>query len=157
VIHPLLTVGPDGSNRQWSHLQNHNEDVREYKGIRLQVADRLATLQSSIQSEDRLISIAAHAVEFGDHKDAIEFIEVAAKNEDQPVDEVQRDVLIGSDHSQYLVAPRVAIKLSATKRRAVMDHCHQQRRQLSDIVSESITSLADNLVENSAETESDAG
>ena len=155
VIHPLLTVGPDGSAQQWAHLQNHNTDIRQYKGLRLQVADRLATLQSSVQSDERLIAIATYAVEFSEPEDAIEFIEKAVENTDQRLDMVQREILVGNDHNQYLIAPRVAIKLSPEKRRAVMDHCHEQRRQLSDIVSEKITSLAEDVCETEGATDED--
>jgi len=37
----------------------------------------------------------------------------------------------------------------------VMDHCHQQRRQLSDIVSETITSLAEDVCETEGATDED--
>ena len=152
VIHPLLTIGPDGSFKQWSHLQSHNKDVRQYSGLTLQVADRLASQQSSISSENRLIGIAAYAVEFSEPEDAIEFIELAVEDDDQRLDMVQREVLVGSNHSQYLIAPRVAVKLPAEKKQAVMEHCHQQRRPLSDIVSEAVTSLADELTEDDADS-----
>lgn len=155
VIHPLLTVGPEGSAQQWAHLQNHNKDVRQYSGLTLQVADRLATQQSSVSSEDRIIAIAAYAVEFDEPEDAIEFIELAVEDDSQRLDMVQREVVIGSDHSQYLTAPRVAVKLPAEKRQAVMEHCHQQRRPLSDIVSETIKSLADELCETEDTTDED--
>lgn len=150
VLHPLLTIGPDGSEQQWTHLQNYNKDVRQYSGLTLQVADRLASQESSISSENRLIGIAAYAVEFSDPEDAIEFIELAVEDDDQRLDMVQREVLVGSNHSQYLIAPRVAVKLPAEKKQTVMEHCHQQRRPLSDIVSEAITSLADELTEDDA-------
>jgi len=106
-----------------------------------------------VQSDERLIAIAAYAVEFSESEAAIEFIEMAVENADQRLDMVQREVLVGSDHNQYLIAPRVAVKLSPEKKRAVMDHCHQQRRPLSAIVSEAITSLADELTEDDATSE----
>ena len=147
VIHPLLIVGPEGSDKQWAHLKSYNDDVRKHKGLRLKIADRLAKRQSSEISNDRIIAIAANAVEFDEPQNAIEFIEKAVADE-RRLDIIQREVFAGSDHDQYLISPRVAIKLSDEKRRAVMEHCHQHRRQLSDIVSEAITSLADDLVEN---------
>ena len=155
VIHPLLMIGPDGTAQQWAQLKNYNQDVRQYKGLRLKVANRLAELQSTVQSDERIIAIAAYAVEFSEPETAVEFIELAIENDGQRLDMVQRDVLIGRDHNQYLIVPRVAIKLSAEERRSVMDHCHQQRRQLSDIVSEAIISLTDDLVENESQSDPD--
>lgn len=147
VIHPLLTTGPDGSAQQWAQLQNYNEDVRQYSGLTLQVADRLATQQSAVCSDDRLIGIAAHAVEFSDSEDAIEFIELAVEEDEKRLERVQREVLVGSDHSEYLIAPQTAVKLSSEKKQAVIEDCHQKRRSISDIVTEAITSLADELTE----------
>ena len=155
VIHPLLTIGPDGTSKQWAQLKAYNEDVRQYSGLRLRVADRLATVQSSIGSDERVIAIAASAVEFPDPEDAIEFINLAAEDDDQRLDMIRREVLVGNDHSQYLTAPRVAVKLPAEKKQAVMEHCHQQRRPLSDIVSETIKSLADELCETEDTTDED--
>jgi len=146
VIHPLLTVGPDGSDTEWSHLQGYNEDVRQYRGLRLQVADRLATLQSSVSSDERLIAIAATAVEFTEPEDAIEFIELAVDDEEQRLDMIRREVLIGSDHNQYLIVPRVAVNLTTEQRQALMDYCHQHRQPLSDIVVEKISELAEEVV-----------
>lgn len=147
AIHPLLTTGPDGSAQQWAQLQNYNEDVRQYSGLTLQVADRLATQQSAVCSDDRLIGIAAHAVEFSDSEDAIEFIELAVEEDEKRLERVQREVLVGSDHSEYLVVPQTAVKLSSEKKQAVIEDCHQKRRSISDIVTEAITSLADELTE----------
>ena len=149
VIHPLLIVGPDGSDKQWAHLMSYNDDVRQYKGLSLEVADRLAKRQSSEISDERIIAIAANAVEFDEKENAVEFIDKAVEDE-RRLDMVWREVYAGTDHDQYLISPRVAVKLSDEKRRAVMEHCRQQRRPLSDIVSEAITSLADDLTENKA-------
>lgn len=143
IIHPLLTVGPDGSSAEWAQLQSYNEDVRQYSGLRLRVADRLATLQSSVTSDDRLIAIAAKAVEFTEPEDAIEFIELAVDDSEQRLDMIRREVLVGSDHSQHIIVPRVAVKLTTEQKQALMDYCHQQRCPLSDIVAEEITTLAE--------------
>jgi ParB/RepB/Spo0J family partition protein len=152
VIHPLLIVGPDGSTGTWSRLKSYNADVKQYSGLTLKVADQLATHQSLV-GEERIIGIAAYAVEFSASEDAIEFVEKAVTNDSQRLDMIQREVFAGSDHHQYIIVPRVAVKLPDAKRRAVMDHCHQQRRQLSDIVSETITSLAEDLTEPESDEE----
>ncbi len=147
VIHPLLTTGPDGSAQQWARLQNYNEDVRQYSGLTLRVADRLATQQSAVCSDDRIIGIAAYAVEFNESEDAVEFIEMAVEEDEKRLDQIQCEVLTGGDHSEYLIAPRTAVKLSSEKRRAVIKDCHRQCRSVSDVVAETITSLADELTE----------
>ena len=151
IIHPLLTAGPEGSAQQWAQLQNYNEDVHQFGGLRLRVADRLATLQSSVASEERLIEIAAYAVEFTEPEDAIEFIELAVDNEDQRLDMIQRDVLVGSDHNKYMIVPRVAVKLSNEQKQALMEYCHQQRLSLSEIVTEEIIAIAKDLTGETSE------
>ena len=150
VIHPLLSVGPAGTTQQWARLQEYNNDVRQYSGLRLQVADRLATVQSSV-SEDRLIAIAAIAVEFPDPDVAIEFIEAAAEDESNRLDMIRRRVLVGSDHNRYLIVPRVAVELPSTQKQALMEYCHEQRRSLSAIITEEITALASEVVESDTE------
>ena len=145
VIHPLLTNGPEGTSKQWAVLKNYNEDVRQYNGLWWEVADILATRQSEVPSKDRLISIAANAVEFSNPDDAKEFIKEAVVDETRPLDMIRREVRSGSDHNQYLIVPRVAVKLSADEKQAMMDHCHQNRIALSEIVTEEIESLANEI------------
>lgn len=155
VVHPLLTVGPDGSAQQWAHLKNHNEDVRKYNGLTLRVADRLAAQQSAVSSEERVIAIAAYAIEFSESEDAIEFIDLAVEDDDQRLDVIRREVVIGSDHNQYYTVPRVSVRLSTDERRALMEHFHEERRRPEELVEDVITSLADDLTEDGSDTDSD--
>ena len=152
-VHILLSDGPDGSEQQWATLKNFNEDVRQYGELQWQVADRLARNQSGL-SETRIIEIAATAVEFQTVEQGIEFVDLAVANPEMRVDVLHRKVLFGKDYEQYLVIPRVSVKLSTAEKRAIMDHCHEERKPLSEIVSESITSLADEVTED--DTDSDA-
>ena len=151
VIHPLLSNGPDGTDKQWTVLKNYNPDVRQYSGLWWEVANVLATRQSEV-SQDRLIAIAAHAVAFDDHTDAKEFIKTAVADDQRPLDMIRREVLTGNNHDQYLIIPRVAVRLSPEEKQAMMDHCHQNRISLSDIVTEAITSLADGVTEDDTES-----
>jgi len=144
-IHPLLTNGPEGTSKQWDVLKNYNEDVRQYNGLWWQVADVLATRQSEVSSKDRLIAIAANAVEFSNPDDAKEFIKKAAADDNRPLDMIRREVRTGSNHDQYLIVPRVPVKLSAEKKQAIMDHCHQNRISLSEVVTKEIESLANEI------------
>ena len=65
-------------------------------------------------------------------------------------------MLFGKNYDQYLVIPRVSVKLSTDEKRAIMDHCHEQRQSLSKIVSEGIATLAEDLTDsNSDDTEPD--
>jgi hypothetical protein len=59
---------------------------------------------------------------------------------------VRREVLVGSDHSQYMIVPRMAVELTNEQKQALMDHCHQQQHSLSDIVSEEIVEAAEHAV-----------
>jgi len=152
-IHVLLSDGPEGDEQQWSALKNFNSNVRQYGDLQWQVADRLARNQSDL-SEQRIIEIAATAVEFRTVEQGIEFVDLAVTNPEMRVDVLHRKVLFGKDYEQYLVVPRVSVKLSTKEKRAIMDHCHEERKPLSEIVSESITSLADEVTED--DTDSDA-
>jgi len=151
-VHVLLSDGPEGDEQQWSALQNHNPDVRQYGELQWKVADRLARNQSGI-SEQRVLEIAATAVEFQTVEQGIQFVDLAVANPETRVDLLQRKVLFGKDYEQYLVVPRVSVKLSTAEKRAIMDHCHEQRKPLSEIVSESITSLADEVTEDDPESD----
>lgn len=143
-IHVLLADGPDGSDQQWAALQNHNEDVRQYGNLQWRVADRLARNRSGV-SESRIIDIAATAVEFDTVGQAIEFVDTAVTNLETRVEVIRRKVLLGDDYERYLVIPRVPVELSMEEKRAVVEHCQQQRQSLSDIVTEGISSLAERL------------
>ena len=79
---------------------------------------------------------------------------MAVTNPEMRVGVLQQKVLLGKDYEQYLVVPRVSLKLSTAEKRAIMDYCREHRKPLCEIVSESFTSLADEITEN--DTESDA-
>ena len=149
-VHVLLSDGPEGTEQQWSALKNFNADVRQYGDLQWQVADRLARNQSGL-SEQRVIEIAATAVEFQTAEQGIEFVDLAVTNPEMRVDVLHRKVLFGKDYEQYLVIPRVSVKLSTAEKRAIMDHCHEQRKPLSEIISENITSLADELTDSNGD------
>jgi len=149
-VHILLTDGPDGSEQQWASLKNFNEDVRQYSDLQWRVADQIARNQSSL-SETRVIEIAATAVEFETVEQATEFVTLAVENPEMRIEQVRRQVLLGQDYEQYLVAPRVPIKMSPEEKQAIMNHCRQQRRPLADIITETITTLAADLTDESDE------
>ena len=154
-VHILLSEGPEGSDKEWAALKNVNEDVRQYGGLQWQVADRLARNQSAV-SKSRVIEIAATAVEFETVEQGIEFVDLAVANPEMRVDVLQRKVLLGDEYDRYLVVPRAPVALSKAKKQAVIDHCHQQRRSLSDIVTERIKSLAEELTTDDAEVSGSA-
>jgi len=151
-VHVLLSDGPEGNQQAWNALKNVNEDVRQYGDLQWRVADRLARNQSDL-SEQRVIEIAATAVEFQAAEHAIEFVDLAVANPEMRIDVLHRKVLFGKDYEQYLVVPRIPVQLSTAEKRAIMDYCHEQRKPLSKIVSESITSLADEVIETENTTE----
>lgn len=146
VVHILLWEGPEGNDKQWATLKNFNPDVRQYGDLQWQVADRLARNQSGL-SKNRVIDIAATAVEFNTVEQGIDFVDLAVANPETRVDVLRRKVLLGEDYDQYLVIPRTSVKLPTEEKQAIMDHCHDQRQPLSKLVSEYITTLADELTE----------
>lgn len=151
-IHPLLKDGPDGDTQSWSVLQNYNPDVRQFSDLWWTVAGELGRKQASM-SRARVIQTAATAVEFVTADNAMEFVELAAADSEMSIDELRNEVLVGSHHNQYLLVPRVAVELSKADKQAVMEYCHQHRRSLSDIVTETFRSLASELTERECEEE----
>jgi ParB/RepB/Spo0J family partition protein len=152
VIHRLLKIGPEATNKQWEYLRSFNEDVRQYSGLTLDTADVLADHQSSV-TEEQLIGIASYAVEFGNSNDTIGFIEKAVEDDDVRLDMIQREIYAGSDHNQFIIVPRVKVKLPEDQRRALMDYCLQHKQQPSDIVADNIKSLASEITEDDTETD----
>ena len=145
-IHPLLVNGSAGTSQQWTALKHHNSEVRRYDGLSWTVAGYLARRQAAI-SQDRVIGIAAMAVEFEHSDDAMEFIDRAVEAADMPLATVRKEVLFGQQHPRYLEVPRVAVALDREEKQAVMEHCHQHRRSLTDVVAKAIHSLATDVTE----------
>ncbi len=147
-VHPLLVDGPDGTSQQWTALKHHNSEVRRYDGLSWTVAGYLARRQSSL-STDRVVGIGAMAVEFEHSDDAMEFVDRAVEAPDTRLATVRKEVLFGQQHPRYLEVPRVAVALDREEKQAVMEYCHQHRRSLSDVVTETIRSLAADVSEES--------
>ncbi|NHN64380.1 ParB N-terminal domain-containing protein [Haloarcula sp. JP-Z28] len=140
-IHPLLIDGPEGHDRDWAALRNYNDQVRRYDGLPWTVAEYLARRQSGLD-QDRIIGIAALAVEFTQSEDAIEFIDRASDHSSKPLDIVRKEVLLGQQHPRMLEVPRVVVSLDRAKKQAIMEYCRKNRRSLTDIVTETFESLA---------------
>lgn len=145
-IQPLLRGDNAGSEQAWAALQNHNPDVRQYSGLSWEVAARLARQQDSV-CKQRVIAIAATAVEF-EMAVAEEFVAEAAARPGIPLATIRQEVLYGQQHDRYLEVPRVAVRLDHDEKQAIMEHCHQTRQSLSEIVTERIEALAQDVVEN---------
>ena len=143
-IHPLLKNGPEGGTQEWAMLRNYNDDVRQFRGLWWTVAAQLARGQSGV-TRSRIVAIAAQAVEFELADDAMEFVELALDNPSTDLDTLRRQVLLGSHHSQYLLVPRVPVRLKKDKKQAVLEYCRQNRTSLSDVVAKKIESLADEV------------
>jgi len=148
-IHPLLKNGPEGGTQEWAMLRNYNDDVRQFSGLWWTVAAQLAQGQSAV-TRSRIVAIAAQAVEFELADDAMEFVELALENPQIDLDTLRRQVLLGSHHSQYLLVPRVPVRLQTDKKQAVLDYCHQHRISLSEVVTKRIESLADDITDDCA-------
>jgi hypothetical protein len=77
----------------------------------------------------------------------MEFIDRAVEAADMPLATVRKEVLFGQQHPRYLEVPRVAVALDREEKQAVMEHCHQHRRSLTDVVAKAIHSLATDVTE----------
>ena len=146
AIHPLLTDGPVGNSQEWTALQHYNSEVRRYDGLCWTVASHLARRQSSME-DDRVVGVAAMTVEFERSDDAMEFVERAAEHPEKPLETVRQEVLFGQQHGRYLEVPRVAVQLDREEKRAMMEYCHRNRRSLTDIVTDTVRSLATDVAE----------
>lgn len=145
-IHPLLIDGPDGSDQAWTALRNYNEHVRRYDGLGWTVAHQIARRQSSLR-RDRVIGIAAKAVEFDRGDDATEFIESATEQPGKPLDVVRREVRLGQQHPRYIEVPRTVVRMDRDEKQALMAYCREQRQSLTEIVTETLESLATDVAE----------
>ncbi len=141
-VHPLLNNGPEGTPQQWAALRNHNQNVRYYGDLWWSVAARLGRKQDRI-CDERILGIAATAVEFDTSDDAMEFVDKSVSQPGKAIGEIKRRVLLGRRYDQYLEVPRVAIRLTSEEKQAVMDYCYETNQSLSDIVEQEIGSLVD--------------
>lgn len=141
AVHLLLIDGPDGAEQDWAALRNYNPDVRRYDGLPWTVAAYLGRRQSTV-STDRIIGIAALAVQCTTSEEAIEFIKEASESPDKPLDLVQKEVQWGQKHSRMLEVPRTVVSLDCDQKRAIMEYCRKNRHSLRDVVGELLTSFA---------------
>lgn len=141
-VHLLLNDGPTGTEQEWMALRNHNPDVRRYDGLPWTVAAQLARQQSKLD-RDRIVGIAVTAVTFDHSDDAEEFIELAADEQDQPLETVRKQVVFGQTHRRYLQVPQVAVRMREEKKEAVMDYCRARRKPLSAVVKEAVEQMAE--------------
>lgn len=148
-IHPLLKDGPEGSQRDWATLRNFNDDVRQYSGLWWTVAAQIARGQSLVP-RSRIVEIAAQVVEFELADDAMEFVELALEEPRTDLSKIRRQVLLGSHHNQYLLVPRVPVRLQEDQREAILEYCHRNRISLSEVVTKKIKRLADDLAKDSS-------
>lgn len=140
-VHLLLSDERAGSEQEWAALKNHNPAVRQYGGLWWDVAAQLAREMSSLD-RSRVVGIAANAVAFETQADASEFVSDAAARPETPLETIRKEVLYGQEHDRYLEVPRVAVKMNREQKQAIMKHCRENRRSLTDIVTERIISLA---------------
>ena len=143
-IHSLLVDGPVGDAQSWQALQNHNPDVRQYRGLPWGVAAQLARNQSDLP-RGRVLGIAAWAVEFETKSDAQEFVVTATEDPQKPLETIRKEVLFGQQHTRYLEVPRSQVRLTREEKRAVMEHCAETKQSLTDLVRAEIKALVDEL------------
>lgn len=109
-----------------------------------EVAAQLSRKQSQIP-RDRILGIAAFAVEFETKSGAQEFVATASDNPQRPLETIRKEVLFGQQHSQYLELPRTHVRLTRNEKQAVMDYCAETKQSLTDLVSAEIKSLVDEI------------
>jgi ParB/RepB/Spo0J family partition protein len=145
-VHLLLNDGPAGTEQEWMALKNHDPDVRRYDGLPWTVAARLARRQTELD-RDRIVGIAVTAVTFDHSDEAEEFIELAADEQDRPLETVQKQVVFGQTYRRYLRVPQVVVPMREDKKEAVMDYCRLRRKPLSDVVKDTIEQIAEEKVD----------
>lgn len=140
-IHPLLHNGPDGSNQDWAALENYNSEIRRYDGLRWQTAARLARNTDGL-SRNRVVGIAANAVRFREPERAKEFIDEAAANPAEPLEQTRKRIDFGQACDKYLKIPRTSVRMGEEDKEAVMEYCSERRKPLSEIVEETVKEIA---------------
>jgi len=138
-IHPLLSGGPTGTDQDWAALKNHNPDVRQYSGLRWDVAQEIT--RNEAVSADRQIGIAAIAVTFRDADRAIEFVKLALENPETRLEVVRKQVEFGAAHPQYLELPE-AVRISDAEKQAIMDYCRRTQQSLSELIEQWVKEIA---------------
>lgn len=147
VIHPLFNAGPEGTESQWCALKNHNDAVRRYGPLSWRAVGRLGRrAREHDLAERRIIAIAANAVRY-DTDTAIEFIEAAATEPELSIEAVKQRIQHAGRHEAYFRVPSVTVELSDREQQALMQHCADQRRQLSSVVESLIQSKAAELID----------
>lgn len=144
-VHLLLNDGPAGTEQEWMALKNHNPDVRQYDGLPWTVAARLAERQSELDRH-RVVGIAVIAVTFDHSDEAKKFIELAADEQDRPLETIRKQIVFGQTHRRYLRVPQVAVPMREDKKEAVMDYCRVRRKPLSEVVKETVERIAEEKV-----------
>lgn len=147
VVHPLLYDGPEGTETDWKALQNHNPDIRQYKGLPWVVAGKLGQLTRTNEiPTNRIIATAANAVVY-DQSDALSFVEFAIENPEIPIQTVHKRIQQMHRYGAHLQLPRVTMDIDSEKKEAIMDYCRTERQPLSSVVEDQIRQLAVELVE----------
>jgi ParB/RepB/Spo0J family partition protein len=145
VVHPLLKNGPAGTEQQWLGLKNYNEDVRRYDGFSWRVGARLGNCADQLP-EERVLSIAATAVEYSSTSQALRFVTKSAKNPETPLETVRRQIRWEGKHPKYLEVPRLAIKLERSEKELLMEYCAEERETLHDIVEDQLREFVTELM-----------
>jgi ParB/RepB/Spo0J family partition protein len=140
-IHPLLIDGPEGSQSDWQALRNHNPEIRRYDGLPWVVAHEIAKHQDEL-TVSRTLGIAAQAVCFDDQSRAKEFVRRAVESSETPLETIRAQMRINGPSDGRLIVPRTVVSLSSEQKQALIEHTHQTRTPLSEIVEQQIERVA---------------
>jgi len=144
-MHPLLRDGPDGTDRQWHVLRNYNSDVRQYKGLSWRVGGYLGKYwQAGDLNRDRLLHVGATAVEY-DAESAELLIDLAVENPEKPLRTIRKQVHHEDTYEECLTVPQLRVPVSEEEKRAMMNHCAEERETLSNVVTDLVAGLAADL------------
>lgn len=144
-VHVLLSGGPDGSARDWQALANYNQNIRQYGNLPLRVAAKLGRQYRDEEvPPQRAIGLAANAVAY-EQETAAQLIEQGCEQPELPLSTVKQLVQKCSTQGSYLRVPRVTVPLEQSQKQAIMSHCAETRRPLSQLVVRHIEELAQEL------------
>lgn len=142
-IHPLLNEGPSGTPQQWAALQNYNPEVKQYGGLRWQIAAKIARGPAEI-SKSRQIGIAALTVTFVDDSKAAEYIDQALANPDTDLNTIRKQVDLGKSYDQYLRL-RSDIPLGEEAKQSVIEHCRRNGLSLRELIEQMLRDVVDEV------------
>lgn len=142
-VRPLLKERQNITEQEWQAAANYKADVRRYDGLSWQVAAVAGEHRDEL-STDRLRRVLLRTLEY-DAEMGKKIVTEAVESPEASLQAVEFRLSGGDSREGWLRVPQTGIKMSEEKKEAVMDHCHQRRIHMSEIVEQQMLDFADRV------------